>query len=83
MVWFCQECQHLTIVTDSSNVHSGKQREAYPTRPGAGQVNQESAGAGREKTVGPDESAGLKIKSEDSEPILTEVRCLSRSQIEN
>ena len=83
MLWFCQECQHLTIVTDSSDIHSGKQGEAYPTQPSTGQVNQESAGAGREKTVGPDESAVLKIKSEGSELILTEVRCLSCSQIEN
>jgi hypothetical protein len=46
MLCFCEAWRHLRIVTDSSDVHSGKQREGYPTQPAAGEVNQEFAGAG-------------------------------------
>jgi hypothetical protein len=80
---FYSAWQHLSILTDSSDVHSSKQREEYPTRPAAGEANPESAEEGRENTIGPNESVVPDMKIEDLDPILSQVCFIFESQIEN
>jgi hypothetical protein len=80
---FYSAWQHLSILTDSSDVHSGKQREEYPTRPATSEANPKSTEEGGENTVGPDELAVPDMKIKDSDPILSQVCFIFESQTEN